>query len=275
MKSIKPNLTQSLKAQFKNKVASHPGVIVNKFSDLQKIVAELSCLNKDYVLYFRGQGVDYKPATKSAKESALYPTLYRGNNYEQLWDYLDEASRLLRDKCKSFSLLKRKPLLQWSILQHYEVTPTPLIDVTQSLRVACTFAQMGAKGNNDYVYVYVVALPYVAHRIHMDSEEYLTIIRLLSIAPPNARRPYCQEGFLVGEDVILKGRPMDKRELNLSRRMVAKFRIPANSPWFWDTEKKAERGDLLPDDDEMGDICKEVKKELEEIRAKKRFYAKK
>lgn len=269
MKSIKPKLTPNLATQFHNNVAAHPGVIVNQFSDLQRMVAELSCLNKDYVLYFRGQGEDYKPQTKSAKKTALYPTLYRENNYEQQWDDLDKASRLLCEKCKSYPLLEKKPLLQWSILQHYGVTHTPLIDVTQSLRVACTFAQMGATGNSDYVYVYVVALPYVAHRIHVDSEEYLTVIRLLSIAPPNARRPHCQEGFLVGEDVILKGKPMNKRELNLNRRLVAKFRIPAKDLEFWDTEKKANGGDLLPTDDEMLTICKEIKEGVDAYRKEK------
>lgn len=49
MRSIKPNLTPNLATQFHNNVAAHPGVIVNQFSDLQRMVAELSCLNKDYV----------------------------------------------------------------------------------------------------------------------------------------------------------------------------------------------------------------------------------
>lgn len=164
---------------------------------------------------------------------------------------------------QNIGLLKRKPLLQWSILQHYGVVATPLIDVTQSLRVACTFAQLDCREGDVEAYVYVVALPYVSHRIHIDSEEYMTVIRLLSIAPPNALRPYCQDGFLVGEDVIQE-KYYDKKELNLSRRLVAKFKIPANGDsGFWDTESPMDRNILYPTSDEMLDICNEVKKELE------------
>lgn len=270
MKTITPilNDTPKLKMQGKN-VASSAGILMTSFSALQREVAELSCLNKRYVLYFRGQGHDYL----AGKGSALYPAIYRGSlsksTYKSRWTDLEKACELLVAKLPSsgigtqnIGLLKRKPLLQWSILQHYEVVATPLIDVTQSLRVACTFAQMDCKEDDAEAYVYVIALPYVSHRIHIDSEEYMTVIRLLSIAPPNALRPYCQDGFLVGEDVIQE-KYYDKRELNLSRRLVAKFRIPAKDDKFWDTESSMDGESLLPKKDEMLYICNEVKKELE------------
>jgi len=271
MKTIKPILTSVHKSQMQGKnVASSAGILVASFSTLQREIAKLSCLNKRYVLYFRGQGHDYL----AGKESALYPTIYRGNlsksTYESRWNNLEKACELLAAKLPSsradvqnFRLLKRKPLLQWSILQHYGVVATPLIDVTQSLRVACTFAQLDCKEGDSYAYIYVVALPYVSHRIHVDSEEYVTVIRLLSIAPPNSLRPYCQDGFLVGEDVIQE-KYYDKKELNLSRRLVAKFKIPANDDsGFWDTESPMDRNMLYPASDEMLDICNEVKRELE------------
>ena len=271
MKTIKPILTSTQKANILGKnVASSAGIIVTSFRRLQLEVAKLSCLNMRYVLYFRGQGHDYK----SGKKSDLYPTMYRGTMSktirESRWNNLEKACELLVNRLSSsgidsqnIEILKRKPLLQWSILQHYEVVATPLIDVTQSLRVACTFAQMDCKDGETEAYVYVVALPYVSHRIHVDSEEYMTVIRLLSIAPPNALRPYCQDGFLVGEDVIQE-KYYDKKELNLSRRLVAKFKIPANGDsGFWDTESPVDRNILYPTSDEMLDICNGVKKELE------------
>ncbi len=50
--------------------------------------------------------------------------------------------------------LERKKYIQWSILQHYEVTDTPLIDITQSLKVACSFAQLDNENSEAFVYVF-------------------------------------------------------------------------------------------------------------------------
>lgn len=212
MKGINPRLTDALKKHLNKKaVWSQPAYPMSTYSQLQKEIARLACQNKDYVLYFRGQTSEYQTS-----RSLILPSIYRTDktsSIEERWDRLENASKLLIENLEKsrmnkaeWELLKRKPLLQWSILQHYEVVPTPLIDVTQSLRVACSFARLKNTQNEDNTqnegYVYVIALPYVSHRIYMDSEEYLTIIRLLNIAPPEALRPYYQDAFLVGEDVI-------------------------------------------------------------------------
>lgn len=55
----------------------------------------------------------------------------------------------------------------------------------------------------------------------------------------------------------------------MNRRLVAKFRIPAKDLEFWDTEKKANGGDLLPTDDEMLTICKEIKEGVDAYRKEK------
>lgn len=79
MQTIKPILNAAQKANMQGKkAASSAGIWVTSFSTLQREVAELSCLNKRYVLYFRGQGHDYL----AGKGSALYPTIYRGNLYK-------------------------------------------------------------------------------------------------------------------------------------------------------------------------------------------------
>src|SRR5205823_8222919 len=90
----------------------------------------------------------------------------------------------------------RKRYIQWSILQHYEVVATPLLDITQSLRVACSFAQRASR--DPTCYVLVLGLPYATNRISINSEEDVVNIRLLSICPPAALRPYFQEGFMAG-----------------------------------------------------------------------------
>ena len=70
--------------------------------------------------------------------------------------------------------------MQWSILQHYEVCGTPLIDFTHSFRVACSFAQL--ENESDRAYIYVFGLPYITNRISINSEHDLINIRLLSIS---------------------------------------------------------------------------------------------
>jgi hypothetical protein len=91
--------------------------------------------------------------------------------------------------------LKKFPELQWSILQHYEVCDTPLLDLKQSLRVAASFALNWTSSEG---YIFVFALPYPNGTISYFSEEELVIVRLLSVCPSEALRPHFQEGYLVG-----------------------------------------------------------------------------
>lgn len=267
MKSIKPQLTAVLLVHtIPDRVASDDGLIVNSYRELRKYVAELSCKNKDCILFYRGQKEDYK---NSKGKSTFYPTIYRGEplSADELafrWRKLKSASELLVDKIKAENiseknLLIRKKLLQWSIIQHYEVTETPLIDVTQSLRVACSFAQLD--NTNSYAYIYAFALPYYTNRISVNSEQYLTNIRLLSVAPPEALRPYFQEGFLIGEDEINETYT-NKSELDLNNRLIAKFKIPNNNNFWGISERAICRDDLYPDNDKMANICQEIKSEL-------------
>ena len=121
MKSIKPQLTAVLLAHtIPDRVASDDGLIVNSYKELRKYVAELSCKNKDCILFYRGQKEDYK---NSKSKSTFYPTIYRGEplSADELafrWRKLKSASKLLVDKIKAEKisekdLLIRKKLLQW------------------------------------------------------------------------------------------------------------------------------------------------------------------
>ena len=207
MRKITPELTDDLlRYTSPELVAKNDAVLVSNYKELRKHIAQLSYANKDCILFYRGQKDDYRNI-KSGK-STFYPTMYRGDRLEKeelkfRWEKLNKASEIFISKLKSkypnkTYIVKRKRIVQWSILQHYEVTETPLIDVTQSLKVACSFAVLD--NNNEYAYVYVFALPYYTNRISVNSEHYLTNVRLLSVAPPQALRPYYQEGFLIGED---------------------------------------------------------------------------
>ena len=231
-------------------------------------------LNKDYILFYRGQKDDYR--NQKSGKSTFYPTMYRGDRLDKdelkyRWEKLNKASEIFIKKLRSrypskTYIVKRKRIVQWSVLQHYEVTETPLIDVTQSLKVACSFAVLD---NNEYAYVYAFALPYYTNRISVNSEHYLTNVRLLSVAPPQALRPYYQEGFLIGEDEFSETYT-NKDELDLNNRLVAKFKFKNTKEFWGDSEKALTREDLYPIDDEIEALCKEVSAELYEVIANRR-----
>lgn len=268
MKKITPELTDYLLQHTSpESVAKDDAILVSDYKELRKHIAQLSYANKESILFYRGQKDDYRNI-KSGK-STFYPTIYRGDRLEKKelkyrWEKLNKASEIFITKLKSRYpnkqyIVKRKRIVQWSILQHYEVTETPLIDVTQSLKVACSFAVL----NNDktFAYVYVFALPYYTNRISVNSEHYLTNVRLLSIAPPEALRPYYQEGFLIGEDEFNETYA-NKEELDLNNRLVAKFKFKNDNSFWGDSEKALTSEELYPKDDEIEQLCKEVSSEL-------------
>lgn len=267
MRNIKGVLTNELKNHTSNRtVGKDAGYKVHTFRGLVENVAKLAYTNKDYLLFFRGQSSDYK---NSNGNSTFYPTIYRSDyltqsELEYRFDRLNSASRLLIDlfkknKIEGYTEIQRKKLIQWSIIQHYEVTETPLIDVTQSLRVACSFANLDNKNENAFIYVF--GLPYYTNRISINSEDDLINIRLLSISPPQALRPYFQEGYLVGTDEITSNYN-NKSELDLNNRLIAKFEIP-NDPKFWgDYFHQIPRDALYPEKDLIKEICDEVKQNI-------------
>lgn len=214
-------------------IASSPGYKITKFSQLRNEVAKLSIANPGSILFYRGQKEDYR----RDGVSTILPSIYRSgvelasqNMMKLRWQSLKVASSILIDelekkKIADYSLVKRRKAIQWSILQHYEAAFTPFVDVTQSLRVAASFALFNNDGLDAYIYIF--ALPYYTNRVSRNSEEEIMNIRLLSICPPEAKRPYMQEGFLVGEeDIEVGGNAIESYDLR--RRMIAKFEIPNN-----------------------------------------------
>lgn len=247
-------------------VSYYPGMPIASYRELVYAVAELSYANKDYMLFFRGQNKDY---LNRANSSTIYPSIYRGEQVSKQelkyrFSVLESSSKLLVEKYRNMKIsgseeLRRKKYIQWSILQHYEVCSTPLIDVTHSLRVACSFAQF--KADTEYSFIYVFALPYPTNRISINSEHDLVNIRLLSICPPEALRPYFQEGYLVGT-IDIDEDYSDKTELDLKNRLVFKFRIPCNKD-FWGTDNAIDTEFLFPNNDLILGICSEIRNEAQ------------
>jgi len=151
MRRIQPELTDQLLLHFgdPSKVGSGEPFHVSSFRELVEHSAKLSFKNKDYLIFYRGQTSDHK---NKAGNSSFYPSIYRGDylqNKEIIYrfDILEGSSKALTDlfekeKVEGYKELKRRRSVQWSILQHYEVCNTPLLDFTHSLRVACSFATL-------------------------------------------------------------------------------------------------------------------------------------
>ena len=113
------------------------------------------------------------------------------------------------------------------MIQHYEIHPTPLIDLTQSLRVAATFALRKAHCG----YVYVLGLPHPQGSISHFIDQDMVLIKLQNVCPPSALRPHYQEGYLVGKMPITKSK---QGADNLARRLVGKYYLNNSDGHFWD-----------------------------------------
>jgi hypothetical protein len=267
MREITPKLT----AELQRHVGSQPvwraaAFDVTTFRALVEHVARLAYSNPDELLFFRGQDKDYQ---SKAGGTTLYPAIYRGDSLaarelRHRFELLAQAARLLVDRFKTAGVeghreLRQKRYIQWSILQHYEVLATPLLDLTQSLRVACSFAQL--RSTDPICYVYVLGLPYVTNRISINSEHDIVNVRLLSICPPAALRPYFQEGYLAGTSDVTTDYD-SKTELDFRHRLVAKFAIPRAKTFLGSCFDQIPETALLPKGDGISDLCSDLRLEL-------------
>lgn len=270
MRKISPVYTEKMKSYYgKNPpagIAKYDAIPIKSFRALVCEVAELSCLNRDWLLFYRGQTHDYRSKGNS---STLYPSIFRGESIsktelELRFSFLQTMAANLRTRIKEEypksermkELVSRKRV-QWSILQHYEVCPTPFLDVTQSLLVACSFAYCNSK---DCAYLYVLGLPYNVNRISRNSEHDLINIRLLSICPPEALRPHFQEGYLVGTDGI-DYQSVDKIKYDFNRRILAKYKLPDATSFWSDGFSALPSETLYPSNDPIASICEQINEE--------------
>lgn len=236
-------------------------------------VAELQFRNRDHVLLFRGQPSDH---FDNDGTSSLKPTLFRpggglgGNPRERLltrrFERLKSAGRILAERYTDRGFLgsdrlQRHRVLRWSILQHYGVCRTPLLDVTHSLRIAASFASLGV-GND--AFVFVLGVPNVSGAVTASAEAGIQMIRLASVCPPTAVRPHIQEGYLLGEYPEMAEYEQKELyrhyEIDFGRRLIAKFRFDPQSFWKPDHFPKVEEPDLYPDaKDPLFDFANQIK----------------
>lgn len=226
-------------------VRTGPGHRVRNYMDLATKVAELQFKNRDFILLFRGQPKDYR---NEKNHTSLKPTIMRPgesggpparselqSRYERLRHGEAELVQEYGERNQpGLDRLRRQPILRWSILQHYRICATPLLDVTHSLRIAASFASEGA---TDEAFLYVLGVPHISGAITASAEAGLQIIRLASVCPPTAVRPHIQEGYLLGEYPDLSNSDQKQLyphwEVDFGRRLVAKFRFDPDE--FWET----------------------------------------
>ena len=249
-------------------------VPVSSYFDLVTKVAQLQYSNRDYVLLFRGQKEDYKNAHKN---TSIKPTIFRsqkGNpsseDLRKKFDKLDRAERELVEEYRQRQLprskeISKRQILRWSILQHYEICETPLLDVTHSLRIAASFAS-DHSGNTGYIFV--LGVPNISGAITASAEAEIQIVRLASVCPPQAMRPHIQEGYLLGEYPDIRSYEQKQlyqaHEVDFGKRLVAKFVFQKNEFWNNALFPIIERQALYPQGDPMTEIADAITSKLEE-----------
>jgi hypothetical protein len=248
---------------------------VQSFMELATKIAELQFMNREHVLLFRGQSSDHKNAQRN---TSLKPSLFRADDQANpsassliaRFSKLRDAEFILAQEYTRLRLLgvdriKRQQILRWAILQHYEVCPTPLLDVTHSLRIAASFA---SELTNDRAYIFVIGVPNLSGAITASAEANIQMIRLSSVCPPIAARPHLQEGYLLGEYPEMTGYDQKKNyahyEIDFGRRLVAKFYFTPRTFWRDDAFPMVERSALYPNNrDPFYEIAERIKHTLE------------
>jgi hypothetical protein len=247
-------------------VATSRGIWVENYADMVRIIASLAFHNPQWLLFFRGQNKDYKEGFSTSLLPAIFRDLDGDDDLKQRFETLTIAENLLVQHYKFVGErgIQRHDILRWAILQHYQIHPTPLLDVTYSPRVACSFS--GIKNADRSTYVYVLGMPQISGSISVSSEHEIQNIRLLSVCPPDALRPHYQEGHLIGDYPTLsyaEGSEIDLPEVDFSRRLVCKFRLrPSGRHKFQTISDKF----LFPGSrkDKVRGMAERIKKELAE-----------
>jgi len=229
---------------------------VRTFRDLVGLAGDLCSANFEFNILFRGQA---KEDLDRDGKTRLYPSMYRPHKggavvrkkrIANRYDVLRQVVHLLRNN-PDFRP-KRRPLLRHhvvfsALLQHYKICPTPFLDLTQSLRVAATFALL----RQDSGILYAVAVPYPHSALTFSVTDELMLARLTSIAPSNALRPHFQEGYLVGRWPSTREK---QAEDNIAHRLLGKYRLNNDGGSFWSDEFPAVPTDaLLPETDDFRD----------------------
>jgi hypothetical protein len=242
-------------------------IVASTFTSLTAHVAEVAATNHAWMTFYRGQRVDWR---NRAGHTSVLPSIFRpergkqrlsGTTLKARLTELDRAIHLLQAHWRT--LRSPNPLWRFreyavALIQHYELCPTPMVDLTTSLHVAASFAR-GDDGLGDGV-VYVIAMPYPHETISLYPHLGLSLARLQPLVPPDALRPQFQEAWLAGRLPISAERSAGD---DLAGRVIAKYALPAGAA-FWDGafQPLLQRA-LLPPDDPFGETLRRLVKPAE------------
>lgn len=226
-------------------LAACRSIQVNSLEELIAITSEIALLNPGVMVFFRGQPHDYGYGEDGTR-TTLLPSIYRGTGHTEVqirdlqarFDKLRLASKYLREEmlgpdCEAgFSPEDEKQfsreLVRWGFIQHYGVLDhgTPMLDLTQSVRMACWFALDEAKQGimPAEPTVYAIGVPYPNGPVTIDVSEELYELRLTGIMPSFVRRPLFQEGYLVMPE-FFEPEQFCSDECDFSLRLLGKFRL--------------------------------------------------
>ncbi len=214
-------------------------ICVHSYSQLIDVVSFFGIMNKRLNLYFRGQSKHWElePTIFRSQWRSLCGTMFtipqtKGARIA-LWNHLNDAvSALVLQQCAKYPMPRENTLkmfreARWAVAQHYELWPTPLIDITQNLRIAASFALFGGRKEG---MLYIVGMPASMNSITFDADQHIVLARLNAVCPTTAKRPHYQDGFLVGrfpfESPITNQIDSDpQRFSNLKRRLIAKIKL--------------------------------------------------
>jgi hypothetical protein len=248
------------------KIRCSDGSPVKTFKELVNEVALVTLNNKNYEMYYRGQTIDYKDSTairyrKNTPKTIIYPSICRPEKKEDgSYKTSIKGTQIRKRYEELYNLIDMANDREWksneyhfSLFQHYDILQTPLIDITQSLRVAASFSLR----NSDSGYLYVFGLPYPYQSISYFNDLGIVLVKLQNVCPVEALRPRYQEGYLVGKFPI---RPSKEASDNLAQRLVAKFYIDNKDGKFWDRDFQPMPKEVLyPENDECEIELKELK----------------
>lgn len=182
---------------------------VENLLELTRLVGALQNQNPRCLLWFRGKRKMYQNATpKACREKDKWD------------DFLAMTKWFNRNAGKGRLFSNRGELARWAILQHYGA-PTPLLDVTTSLRMATVSALRKPKTNNegkldlieesDSPHLSVFATPRPLDGINIFAEIGLCLVDLVAELPSHCLRPHVQRaGFLGLTDIVMGG--LDRHE---------------------------------------------------------------
>ena len=258
------NSLNDLPCKKPNDVSKSNPVIVKNYGELISLITKVSYKNNNLFPLFRGQKEDFrtKPNDFQSKLIATIDRPPEGENSLSTKLREKRIQALIEAKKEFLSLLKEKQIpkndfkmfdeLTWAVFQHYDIMPTPLLDLTQSILVACSIAFSESKTG----VIYMLGFDELTPTMSFSHRNRSLIIRLASVMPEIALRPLHQEGYLISNFPESIG---TERKENFSNRLLAKFEIKDNKEFWSGSFNKIDKDILFPPKDEMKKLLEPLK----------------